>query len=282
MEHQPNLELAQKTFKRLRENKEFVFSERPSLPRSLSQWNFQKDLYDTEFHKMWVDFFVYDDINDPVFPSYQVSEQIKEGLFINEVYAILGAPHFNVEYVPMASAYNVLTKDCYTFYVLDSGEVLVLRYSTFSYGAYSLSELDKRIPDFEKNAMSKFPSDQWRILTSANIVSIESLIKNGSFYWDDAHYETSKEDSYLEIAESESSKIEIGMTYGQVKKALGCCGYLQYKAELDSVVPQKAYWYIPGPSRLYIRLEKQTDEAQTPDGYVVVEISNDSRDYERW
>jgi hypothetical protein len=67
-----------------------------------------------------------------------------------------------------------------------------------------------------------------------------------------------------------------------VKKALGCCGYLQYKAERDSVVPQKAYWYIPGPSRLYVRLEKQTDEAQTPDGYIVVEISNDSRDYERW
>jgi hypothetical protein len=281
-EHQPNLELAQKTFKRLRENEEFVFSEGPSLPHSLSQWNFQKDLYDTEFHKMWVDFFVYDDINDPVFPSYQVSEQIKEGLFINEVYAILGAPHFNVKYSPMAASYNELTKDCYTFYVLDSGEVLVLRYSTFSYGAYSLSELDKRIPDFEKNAMSKFPSDQWRILTSANIVSIESLIKNGSFYWDDAHYETSAEHSYLEIAESESSKIEIGMTYGQVKKALGCCGYLQYKAERDSVVPQKAYWYIPGSSQLYVRLEKQTDEAQTPDGYVVVEISNDSRDYERW
>ena len=163
-EYIPDLTLARQVFDRLQANEGGVFATegRYSLSRHLS-----------DPYKMggipvgWFEYFAYDDVSDPVFPSHEQAEKVTQGLFINEVYDILGRPHYNTNKNNGTSGYQ------YTMHVLDDGKILLLGYSFVLTGNYTRVELESRIPGVETEGTRVL--HDWRILTLIKCVGIEEL-----------------------------------------------------------------------------------------------------------
>ena len=174
----------------------------------------------------YVDYYLYDDVNAPAFPSRQEVEKIHPGLFINEVYDLLGAPHYNSEYRPMQQGFYPWY-DMFTMYVLDDGNILLLRYSALYYGKYEWSELSKRIP-YEKyyTDVIKVGADySWKELISVEILSLEALAEKSMAEWGRAEHMTAAEYMPEKITYEAGAQIKAGMTYGQIKEKLGNGGY---------------------------------------------------------
>ena len=108
--------------------------------------------------------------------SPQIAEQLKKGMFINEVKNILGRPH-GLYYFAINDRWSYT--NTYTAYVLDDGQVLLLRFIQASIKDYSQEELESRIPNFnEEDWKIKFLWPYkigWFKLQEVRVLSLEEF-----------------------------------------------------------------------------------------------------------
>lgn len=179
-----NIEKAKRSLEMIRMNEGRIFVP-VECKYALSRLNSFRDFYAEiggTFDPIRDVYFVYDDMNEPVFPTYEQAMQIQTGLFINEVYELLGAPHLNAEYPHGAAVIFMKPHDRFTMYVLDDGvSVLFLRYSKMYYKEkYEKSEWGDRVPDGFDETMT-----QWWELSSAEIISIDEFAELNIAEWDE-------------------------------------------------------------------------------------------------
>ena len=203
-EYPPNPVLAREVFDRLRENyrNRFATGNRYSLSglnNTLEKLKGSEKAEDPMWAPGWRCFWAYDNINDPSFLSREKAEQIETGLLINEVYELIGRPHYNTAFDGYKGTDAFMTFidyfknfDVYTMHVLEDGEVLLLGYSQVVAEKYDSEELRERIgEEFAYVFLSEGGVD-WRVLTSIQILDIEELADMGMGRWD-FEYSTAEE-----------------------------------------------------------------------------------------
>ena len=256
-EYTPDLTLARQVFDRLQANEGGVFATDQCY--SLSDHQAGPGVF-----AGWSDCFAYDNTGDPVFPSRAQAEQIVNGLLINEVYDLIGCPHYNTGIYLKGGHFKKY--DMYTMYVLDDGNVLLLGYSSLILENYTKDELVLRVG--EDREISSILWD-WRVLTSIQLLSIEELAEMEMGKWSSKEYKTSEEDSpkkiTMESAEQAAYQSNNGLwsgqpwTYGQFKEFLGsggeyCSGY--YEGDV-----YKFTWRVDDPGG-YTTLEVSFEPTQ--------------------
>ena len=115
--------------------------------------------------------------NDPTRDEYyslQIAEKLQKGMFVNEVYDVLGRPH------GLTYFRSELRTNTYTAYVLDNGQVLFLRFVQASVKDYSREELESRVPNFnEKDWEVRYTyynsNVGWFKLQEVRILDVEEL-----------------------------------------------------------------------------------------------------------
>lgn len=129
--------------------------------------------------------------------SPQVTDQLKEGLFVNEVYDLLGAPHMLI-HVPLGwpiMGFNI-GFDLYTVYVLDNGAILLIEFIPDDVKAYEIAELERRIPNYDERDWSRehdahtYASTGLLKLNSAEMINAEELFERD--FSDDALFHGNK------------------------------------------------------------------------------------------
>ena len=257
----PDLTLARQVFDRLQANEGGVFATegRYSLSRHLS-----------DPYKMggipvgWFEYFAYDDVSDPVFPSHEQAEKVTQGLFINEVYDILGRPHYNTNKNDGTYGYQ------YTMYVLDDGKILLLGYSFVLTGNYTRMELESRIPGVETEGTRVL--HDWRILTLIKCVGIEELATMGLGSGEEL-YSISNEFKPASITKAEAEQIKKGMSYGAIKQLLNSCGNCNYIIDDRNIV--SFWWYVSDVRNcaLYVTLTDITGSGEHFDGLIATQVN---------
>ena len=223
-EYTPDLTLARQVFDRLQANEGGTFTTEGRYALS------QHLMAETPKYKnyKWIEYYAYEDVNAPVFPSSEQVEKVTQGLFINEVYDLLGRPHYNAS---NNGAYHN-GEYYYTMHVLEDGTVLLLGYSAILAGNYKMAELTERIPCLEEAGGTVFVDDgAWRVLTFVKRTDIEELSAMG---WGSDENLYTVPDEYLppEIFKEDVEKIHEEVirkgktcTYKEIKELLGSCGY---------------------------------------------------------
>lgn len=154
-----------------------------------------------------------------------VIKQLSVGMFVNEVHAVLGNPHFNSCYVPMdVIAPVTVCYDYFAFYLLNTGEILMLRYDSAFVGEYERDELETRIPCFKEymQTYDKGEGFRWKKLLSAQIISEEDL-----YQMDLTEYKNITTDIPAQPIFTTKEKLEritLGMTFEEVRGITGCAG----------------------------------------------------------
>lgn len=223
-EYTPDLTLARQVFDRLQANEGGTFTTEGRYALS------QHLMAETPKYKnyKWIEYYAYEDVNAPVFPSSEQVEKVTQGLFINEVYDLLGRPHYNAS---NNGAYHH-GGYYYTMHVLEDGTVLLLGYSAILAGNYKMAELTERIPCLEEAGGIVFVDNcAWRVLTFVKRTDIEELSAMG---WgsDENLYTVPGEYLPPEVFKEDAEKIQDGVirmgkkyTYKEIKELLGSCGY---------------------------------------------------------
>ena len=258
-EYTSDLTLARQVFDRLQANEGGVFATDQCY--SLSDYQVKPGVLRV-IRVGWSDCFAYDNTGDPVFPSRVQAEQIVKGLLINEVYDLLGRPHYNTYTNPAVVAF--CDTDIYTMYVLDDGNVLLLGYSSLLLENYTKDELVRRVGEDHtiKEIIVRYSG--WRVLTSIQMLSIEELAEMEMGKWQAERYQTAEE--YLpktitkETAEQVAEQVRTqvytkGLTYGQIKELVGSGGISQ--GELSFM------WKVDdggNDTTLYVDFEESQDE----------------------
>ena len=109
-----------------------------------------RDEYPPGEYIVWLEPFRQEVACDPTRDEYhspQVAELLEQGMFINEVRALLGRPHGTTFAILNGVGVRCNT---YTAYTLDDGRVLLLRFIQASVKDYSQEELERRVPNFNE------------------------------------------------------------------------------------------------------------------------------------
>ena len=258
-EYTPDLTLARQVFDRLQANEGGVFATDQCY--SLSDYQVKPGVLRV-IRVGWSDCFAYDNTGDPVFPSRVQAEQIVKGLLINEVYDLLGRPHYNTYTNPAVVAF--CDTDIYTMYVLDDGNVLLLGYSSLLLENYTKDELVRRVGEDHTIEEIIVRYSGWRVLTSIQMLSIEELAEMEMGKWQAKRYQTAEE--YLpktitkETAEQVAEQVRVqfytkGLTYGQIKKLVGSGGISQGELSFMWKVDDGGH-----DTTLYVDFEESQDE----------------------
>ncbi len=103
------------------------------------------------------------DTQSSVYHDPEKADLLTEGLFVNEVYDLLGLPHVMV-HAPLGHPVMQHTLfDLYTGYVLDNGKILLIHFVPDFVYAYSEEVLARRIPDYKE--------EDWNIYLENAIIS---------------------------------------------------------------------------------------------------------------
>ena len=226
-EYAPDLTLARQVFDKLQANEGGVFATDQCY--SLSDYQVNPGVLRV-IRVGWSDCFAYDNTGDPVFPSRVQAEQIVKGLLINEVYDLLGRPHYNTYTNPAVVAF--CDTDIYTMYVLDDGNVLLLGYSSLLLENYTKDELVRRVGEDHTIEEIIVRYNGWRVLTSIQMLSIEELAEMEMGKWQAERYQTAEEYLPKTITKESAEQVRTqvytkGLTYGQIKKLVGSGGISQ-------------------------------------------------------
>ena len=84
------------------------------------------------------------------FQSPQIVSGVSTGMLINEVFDVLGSPHFVADYIHAMDS-TLCPKECvaYSFYVLSDGTILAIEYMPIKPEDFDALNCYERIPDFE-------------------------------------------------------------------------------------------------------------------------------------
>ena len=182
------------------------------------------------------------DVEGENYHSATVVEQLQEGMLINEVYDLIGRPHFNAKHYPFPSiSFGDREYDFCAMYVLNDGRILLTRYVPLfheNYDAEYRRELIERIPDFEQYEKTEKDGNyftRWPKLDSVSIVTEEQLL---AMRFDNETLQTAPEHLPKNASFGDLQKITVGMTYNQVKELAGTHGF--DKIVLDGV--HHYYW----------------------------------------
>jgi hypothetical protein len=113
------------------------------------------------------------------FHAPEVISKISTGALLNEVYDVLGAPHFIAEYIGnMGTSYS--NTDCYAYamYVLSDGTVLLIQYTAIDPKDYDLLNCNERIPNFE-SIRYRYESVEcrWRQISKIEVLGANELLE---------------------------------------------------------------------------------------------------------
>ena len=157
--------------------------------------------------------------------AHDVIDQLSAGMFVNEVHAILGNPHFNSCYIPMSVAAPVTANyDYFLFYLLNTGEILMLRYNSVFVGEYEQEELERRLPCLAEymRTYGKGRDMRWKKLLSAQIVSEEDLYRMNLQESESVMTDLATQPIFT--TKEKLERITLGMTFEEVREITGCAG----------------------------------------------------------
>ena len=170
--------------------------------------------------------------------SAEIVDQLQKGMFFNEVYEILGAPHYNAMRFLKSVTFHSdhVTYDCCAMYVLNDGRILLIRYTPVFQAKFERAELMERIPDFEEyEAISKRQGVYyWMQIEEHSILSLDDFL---GMTFDDEYLKTSKENLPAMVDKEILDQIEVGMTYKQVEELTGTWGR-------NYLVMGDFHWYL--------------------------------------
>ena len=171
------------------------------------------------------------DIDGEIYHSATIVEQLHQGMFINEVYDLIGRPHFTARHYPRTVS-TIPYRSNYDFCamnVLNDGRVLLTRYVPVfheSYDQEKRNELGTRIPNFfeeyEKRPIDGYYFVRWWQLGEVSIVSEEQLY---GMEFDNDMLLTAEQYLPKNASLEDLQKIKLGMTYNEVTALVGTCGF---------------------------------------------------------
>ena len=198
-----------------------------------------KDIQYKNYPNIYFDYTVRSVFENETYHSREIVDQLKKGMLINEVHALIGQPHFNARNTPYAIMYVAPRQnyDFCTVYLLNDGHFLLLRYVPVFIEPYDLNEFRERIAHFDLYMRSPYGVQKgyysYRLLQlqSIEIVTEAELCK---ISFNNDYLSTSDEHLPALVNPEKIQLIQEGLTYAEVKELLGTYGMdSHYSAEDD-------------------------------------------------
>ena len=139
---------------------------------------------------------IYEDPSLERYHSADIISEIQKDMLVNEVYDILGNPHFNNYDSGGSTIGGNLHLYQYMMYVLEDGRVLVIQYMPIHPSEFEEYRCFDRIPDFE-NLCDRY-NGVWYYWLRVSKVSIltEQEVLETSYQRDDVRFEHSPPEGY--------------------------------------------------------------------------------------
>ncbi|MBQ8235293.1 MAG: hypothetical protein IJZ37_01250 [Clostridia bacterium] len=170
------------------------------------------------------------DRENAVYHPSSIVEQLKPGMFSDEVREVLGTPHFNSVFIPgseIRPRFERVTYDAFALHILQTGEILALRYVPVFIGDYEREELAEHIGDLHLYETKYHPEYRFLKLASAEVLTKEELSKIPWLGTKSSRekFQTAQEYLPAHVKLEDLKAVKIGMTYSEVKALVGSSGY---------------------------------------------------------